>query len=394
MKKSMRSILVCFIGLLLTAFVAPSFIHAGEPVVKEWKAPTLIFLTGPYAGIGKQIQWSISEAVKEINEAGGIAGKPLVVEWHDTGFDPAKAAAEAAKVVKDSLVIFGPIGAGPTKGAMPLVVRNDAFAMPISSGTEVVSQFFPNAVHFSEKFENVIWHPLDEWIKRNPDMKKVAQFVFAIDSTFLNIIDVQAEIMKAHGIEVLPTVELGEGVDITSAVVKAMAEKPDGFTIVTLPMQAANIVKELDKRGVADKSKIFAFPVVDDGAFYDLGKSYVDGVYIWHFQNSLSESPRWKSLLAKFHEAFPGITEPTMGIANNYDMVYMFKAAIEETGVTGDPAKLKEERKKIRDYCRNVKGFPGVQYDFDMVDGIGKTPSYLFQVEGNGKKLVAAFPPK
>ena len=37
----------------------------------------------------------------------------------------------------------------------------------------------------------------------------------------------------------------------------------------------------------------------------------------------------------------------------------MIKEAIEKTGVTGDPKKLKEERKMIADYCANVKGFHG-----------------------------------
>ena len=291
MKKSIRTIVVCLVGLLLSAFVGVGMAASAEPVVKEWKIPSLLFLTGPYAGFGKQIKWATDEAAEEINAAGGIAGRPIVIEWHDTGIDPAKAAAEMSKVVKDSLVIFGPVGAGPTKAALPLVVREKAFAMPVSSGADVVSEFFPYAVHFSDRFDKVIPPPFGGWIKRNPDMKRVVQFLFPMDPTFADVAKIQGDVMRAHGIKVLPTVELGEGVDLASAVVKAMAEKPDGFTLVTLPIDAAKIMKELDKRGVKDKSKIIVFPVVDDGAFYELAKGYIDGVYIWHFLNTLSKSP-------------------------------------------------------------------------------------------------------
>ncbi len=107
----------------------------------------------------------------------------------------------------------------------------------------------------------------------------------------------------------------------------------------------------------------------------------------------MSEKPKWKALFRKYREAFPEFKDPTFGVIFNYDMVYMTKMAIEVTGATGDPAKLAEERKKIMDYCRNLKGFPGVQYDYDTVDGLGRTPTFLFQVQGDQKQLVKTFAP-
>jgi branched-chain amino acid transport system substrate-binding protein len=392
MKKSISKILVIFIGLVLSISLGVGS-AAAAPVVKEWKVPFLIFLTGPYAGFGKQIKWGVDEAVREINAAGGIAGRPIVIEYHDTGIDPAKAAAEMSKVVEHSLVIFGPIGAPPAKAALPLVAREKAFAMAVTIGAEISIQFQPYTVHLTDTFEKVTPPAVNEWIKRNSDMKKVVQFLFPLDPTFAVVIKVQEDIMKAHGIEVMPTVELGEGVDMASAVVKAMADKPDGFTIMTLPIDAAKIMKELDKRGVKDKSKILGACVVDDPSFYELGKGCINGTYLWNFVNSMSEKPKWKALFRKYREAFPEFKDPTFGVIFNYDMVYLTKMAIEATGATGDPAKLAEERKKIMDYCRNLKGFPGVQYDYDTIDGLGRTPTFLFQVQGDQKQLVKTFAP-
>ena len=79
------------------SLIAPA--AAEKPVVKEWRIPSLLFLTGPFAGVGEQIKWATDQAAAEINAAGGVAGKPLVIEWHDTGLDPAKGAAEMSKVV-------------------------------------------------------------------------------------------------------------------------------------------------------------------------------------------------------------------------------------------------------------------------------------------------------
>ncbi|HOH17654.1 MAG TPA: ABC transporter substrate-binding protein, partial [Rectinema sp.] len=74
---------------------------------------------------------------------------------------------------------------------------------------------------------------------------------------------------------------------------------------------------------------------------------------------------------------------------NYYDALYMIKEAIEKTGVTGDPKKLKEERKKIADYCANVKGFQGLLYEWDMKDGVPTNkPSYIFEIQNGVKQFV------
>jgi branched-chain amino acid transport system substrate-binding protein len=67
----------------------------------------------------------------------------------------------------------------------------------------------------------------------------------------------------------------------------------------------------------------------------------------------------------------------------------MIKEAIEKTGVTGDPKKLKEERKKIADYIANVKAFKGLLFDWDMKDGIPTNkPTYIFKIVDGKKVLV------
>ncbi|MGA2110290.1 MAG: ABC transporter substrate-binding protein, partial [Syntrophorhabdales bacterium] len=78
------AIIGCLV-LFLAGVLAAGPATAAQPVVKEWKIPSLIFLTGPFAGFGKQVKWATDEAVAEINAAGGVAGRPIVLEWHDTG---------------------------------------------------------------------------------------------------------------------------------------------------------------------------------------------------------------------------------------------------------------------------------------------------------------------
>jgi branched-chain amino acid transport system substrate-binding protein len=387
MKKTIRKIFVCCFGVLLSVSLLTTPATSVEPVVKEWKVPFLAFLTGPFAGFGLQIKWAADEAAKEINAAGGIAGRPIVIEYYDTALDPAKAAAEMSKVVGE-LLIFGPISGPETKGAMPLVVREKGFAMAVTSGAEVNLEFHPYCISFEPTFGEAIPLLLKGWVKRNPEMKSVVQFSWPYDSTFMVATEVEKKALEALGIKVKEKVELVQGVDMAAAAVRAMAAKPDGFVITAGPVDSANIVKELDKRGMKDKSKIFLYCVADESALYDIAKGYLEGAYVWNLVNSLSKEPRWQALYSKFRKAFPKIKDPTLGVPGHYDMVYMAKEAIEKNGITGDPAKRVEERARIREYMQNIKDFPGVQFRFNMVDGTAKTPVFLFRIKGNEKELV------
>ena len=92
-------------------------------------------------------------------------------------------------------------------------------------------------------------------------------------------------------------------------------------------------------------------------------------IQVYNYVNPDTDSPRWnafKSAFMKDHNGMPPFSLST----NYYDALFMIKEAIEKTGVTGDPSKLKEERKKIADYCANVKNFQGLMFNWDMKDGV------------------------
>jgi len=60
-----------------------------------------------------------------------------------------------------------------------------------------------------------------------------------------------------------------------------------------------------------------------------------------------------------------------------YDVCLLVRDALQNTGVTGDPAKLQEERDKLRAYMRDVKDFQGLMYSYDRVDGFCYRPGTL-----------------
>jgi branched-chain amino acid transport system substrate-binding protein len=139
---------------------------------------------------------------------------------------------------------------------------------------------------------------------------------------------------------------------------------------------------------------ILVFSSADTPELYTTGGKDIEGVQIYNYTNDTLDTPRWNAFKAAYMADHKGTQVPSLA-PNYYDAVYMVKEAIEKTGVTGDPKKLKEERKKIADYLQNVKGFKGLLFEWDNVNGVAMTkPTYIFEVKDGKKKLVLEVKPK
>ena len=84
-------------------------------------------LTGPSSSTGIGINRGIQLAVKEINDAGGIDGRPLELITRDTQSDPTKAVNGAAELTHGQKVsvVFGPVNSGELLAVVPILARTN-----------------------------------------------------------------------------------------------------------------------------------------------------------------------------------------------------------------------------------------------------------------------------
>ena len=83
--------------------------------------PNIIELSGAGATVGNNWKNGSSLAVEEINAAGGILGKKIVLEFVDTGSDPGKARAAIQRALdRKPVAIFGPIYSGSVSATLKL----------------------------------------------------------------------------------------------------------------------------------------------------------------------------------------------------------------------------------------------------------------------------------
>lgn len=354
---------------------------------KVWKIPYLIFLSGSIAGDAAMHKWLTNQVVEEINSSGGIAGKPLVVEFYDTGMDPPKAAACMAQIIDaKALCLLGPMNGDECKAAMPLAVREGIYAFSGTATDDILRQFKPWILNTSGTVEEEKEYAMPLWIKHVPAVNSIAGI---IEPTYTFITTTwKAHKSKAEemGIKTYDRIEAPSGMlDYSSIAVRAINTGANAFYVACSEETAAKIVKELIDRGV-DPNHIWLWANSMGPVFLKQSEGYNEGIYTGT-SPTYSENPKYDVYLKRYMETHNG--EPLKFMSHfNAELLYLIKEAFEAQGITGDPEKLKEERIKIRDYANSKKGFQGLKYTYDIVDGQGVgIPKYLFQIR-NGKTVL------
>ena len=87
-------------------------------------------LSGTYTPIGQQVRWGLELAAKEINAAGGIAGRQVALIVEDEEANPAVAVQKAEKLFQVEKVDFlaGTVNSGSTLAVAQLAERNAKLA--------------------------------------------------------------------------------------------------------------------------------------------------------------------------------------------------------------------------------------------------------------------------
>ncbi|MBW1713673.1 MAG: ABC transporter substrate-binding protein [Deltaproteobacteria bacterium] len=195
---------------------------------------------------------------------------------------------------------------------------------------------------------------------------------------------------QEKGVEVLDVIDVGaDAVDVSAPVIRGLSKKPDAFLFGTEQAQTARIIVELNNRGWKKTDNMACHTAVSSQTFLEICGKNVEGVYILGVTMDYDyPGETWQAFIKAFGEAHGG-AKPAMYVSPYYDAPFAIKAAIEATGVTGDPAKLKEERVKIRDYICNLKDFPGVYKKFTMdPGGWARTDVDIAQIQNGVAKIV------
>ena len=360
----------------------------------EWVIPYLIFLSGPIAGDAAMHKWLTNQVVDEINSAGGIAGKPVRVDYYDTGMDPPKAAACMAQIIDSkALCLLGPMNGDECKAAMPLAFREGIYAFSGTATDDILRQFKPWILNTSGTVAEEKEYAMPLWVKHVPGVKSLAGIIEPTYTFITTTWEAHKSKAEEMGIKTYDTIEAPSGMlDYSSIAVRAINTGANAFYVACSEENAAKVVKELIDRNVKPEH-IWLWANSMGPVFLKQSEGYNEGIYTGT-SPTYSENPKYAVYLKRYMDTHNG--EPLKFMSHyNAELLYLIKEAFEAEGITGDPAKLREERIKIRDYANNKKGFKGLKYTYDIVDGQGVgIPKYLFQIRDGKTVLIDKIVPR
>jgi branched-chain amino acid transport system substrate-binding protein len=321
--------------------------------------------TGVPAPYGIQALTGAQIAIDEINGGGGVMvdGKAVKLvltpapNGYDPGGDSATTIALLKKVVSDDqvLAIKGTSRSDNTEAAFnylnelerqgtPVALMSSASASP---GLGKISKWgFRNAFFDGELVarETQILHDTLGY--------KTAGLFVAKDNAF-NVAVAKGVLipnLQKAGFEIVVQTEGLEKDTDFSAQIEALARaKPDVVVVSTPVLPGVNLMKEAQRRGF--KPKIWIGTIGNIAPEVPkLGGKAVERMVVGSSYSP--DLPRIERLAAEYRKR-AGSDINLFGV-NGYEAIYLFKSAIEGSGIKNTPGTLNEDRRKFRDALANV----------------------------------------
>lgn len=294
---------------------------------------SILDLSGPLAGFGKQARMGMQLGVDELNETGGIQGRKLKLLVEDDAYDPKKAVLAAQKLVNQDKIFMmvGHIGTAHNLAAMPVQFEKNVINFfPITAAREMYEPFHKLKYSFAAPYYVQMLSAVPKLVKEK-GVKKVCT-IYQDDDFGLEVVKGGEDALKGIGMEFAEKTSFKRGATDFSSQVQKM--QSSGCEMVVL----GTIIREtIGTIGTARKLGYNPVFVGSSAAYTDLihkiGGKAMDGLYAtMTVQNPYTDEQSqpirfWANKYkTKFNE------EPTVFSVYGYLIVSTFANAANKAG--------------------------------------------------------------
>ena len=325
--KKIYAVIVVIVLVLLFAwgFSAKKEVGLKQPIT----IGAVISLTGPAAQFGEYTKKGMELAVKEINDKGGMDGRPVKVVYEDDATDPKTAVSAFNKLLSVNKVqaVIGGLWDFVAQPLLPLALSNKiTFITPSQFRIEGGFEFNNYSFTMMTDFNKVIRTTTS--LLQKPEVKKIA--VVHFKSTFgTEIAKTVTQVAKELSKEAVIDESYGsiDDNDFKTTVLKLKQQKVDTVFLDMVDADTFNFLKrakELDFR-----AKLITYVGSYDALTKD-NEYLLEGVTIINWDVASAQ------FVEKFQQTY-GIT-PAKSANRAYDAVYMLAEAIAKSEKTEDVA--------------------------------------------------------
>ena len=194
--------------------------------------------------------------------------------------------------------------------------------------------------------------------------------------------------MKARGVKVVASEGVApQDTNFGPLATKLVNTDMDALYIESPPGVVANVIIQVKQAGLDPKIKILSSPNASSPQFVKVGGDAVNGVYYPTAYLASTETAENKGFVTAYRARMNG--DPDLLAAMAYNATMMVAEAIKVAAPSGDKAKLREDREKIRNALSNLRSVPAVmgtgKYSFK--ERAGDYPNVMVQLVA-GKEVV------
>ncbi len=368
---------------LLAAFIVATVASTAAmaaPDKSPVKMAAIVELSGAGATSGTQFNNGLQLAVREINAAGGILGRPIELTTNDTQSQPGVALSLTKKAVdQDVFAIFGPVFSGSINVSMK---ESQKAGIPNFTGGEAANITMQgNPYVFRTSFTQATAMPkAAAYISKQAKIKNLV-IIYVNNDFGKGGLEMMKKALAGTDTKIVGEISTDSGqVDFSAPVIKAKQSNADALFMYVNEDESARALKELRKQGWT--KPIIGETTLTGQKVIELAGDAANGAIAHVGLTADAPIPALLNYKVKYARAYGSETDHN-GI-KGYTAAYILKAAIEKAG--------KFDRKAVTDALHGIKidasKNPGVLMNVGFDDkGDLDRESFLVEVK-NGKQVV------
>ena len=368
-----RLLSIALVGIMVTAMFSGCS-STGNKQAAVIKVGVALPLTGASAQEGTYIDYGIRLAAKEINAAGGINGKTIVLSEMDDRSDPKEAANIANLFVadKDVIAVLGDDNSSCTLAGAPIYNANHLVQIGTCCSSPKISQAGPYTFRLWNS--DVYTASFNVQTILDAGYKKVS-ILYENNDFGLGAMGVAQQVLAKAGLK--PVISegylLGETKDFKTVITKMKSAGTEAVFMVGGETEIPAFMTQCGELGWK--------PFVDSNGAYmakiiELGGKYVEGLVGNSFFNPDELPPKIAAFFVKYDAEYNTTITADMNSPIGYDGLYMIADALKSGATT---------REDVQKYLANLKNFDGVCGTLSFDENGDATIPLVSVVIKNGK---------
>ena len=247
-------------------------------VPRPWLLAQSVPLKGHSGNIGERFALGIDTVLRDLNNRGGIAGRPVKVWRIDDGYEPENTLRNTRwfAAEPDVLALFGFFGTPTSKAALPIAKKAGlTLVAPLTGASVLRAQGQTGVLHFrasyGEEARRIVNHLVNDGFVR-------IAVAYQNDAYGKDVLASTVKALQTHDLRAVSTAALPRNsTETTQAAGTIVKSKPDALIVISLSKTMASLVNNVHRSGSRPQLMTIS-PAGTKALFRDLPQAAAFGV--------------------------------------------------------------------------------------------------------------------